>query len=72
MSVPIFPGMDPYLEGDFWTEFHARLASRISDQLMPRLRPKLDYSQPFPPPELNTDDAEWVKERLKGLNAQTN
>jgi hypothetical protein len=34
-----FPGMDPYLEGDMWQEFHGRLASAISAQLMPRLAP---------------------------------
>lgn len=34
-----FPGMDPYLEGDMWQEFHERLASEISAQLMPRLAP---------------------------------
>jgi hypothetical protein len=35
-----FPGMDPYLEGDLWQEFHDRLANQISEQLLPRLRPK--------------------------------
>ena len=49
-----FPGMDPYLEGEMWSEFHDRLANQISVQLMPLLRPKyvallnkyfaLDYS----------------------------
>ena len=32
-----FPGMDPYLEGDMWQEFHDRLANQISGQLMPLL-----------------------------------
>lgn len=35
-----FPGMDPYLEGEMWQEFHERLAHQISAQLMPYLRPK--------------------------------
>lgn len=35
-----FPGMDPYLEGDMWQEFHDRLANQISVQLMPLLQPK--------------------------------
>jgi Protein of unknown function (DUF4058) len=35
-----FPGMDPYLEGEMWQEFHERLANQISAQLMPRLAPK--------------------------------
>lgn len=39
MSSP-FPGMDPYLEGEMWQEFHERLASEISAQLMPKLAPK--------------------------------
>jgi hypothetical protein len=39
MASP-FPGMDPYLEGDLWQEFHDRLANQISVQLLPRLTPK--------------------------------
>lgn len=35
-----FPGMDPYLEGEMWQEFHERLAHQISAQLMPLLAPK--------------------------------
>jgi len=35
-----FPGMDPYLEGDLWQEFHDRLANQISTQLLPLLAPK--------------------------------
>ena len=35
-----FPGMDPYLEGDLWQEFHDRLANQISAQLMPLVAPK--------------------------------
>ncbi|HMQ29333.1 MAG TPA: DUF4058 family protein [Chloroflexaceae bacterium] len=35
-----FPGMDPYLEGDLWQEFHGRLANAISAQLMPKIAPK--------------------------------
>lgn len=34
------PGMDPYLEGEMWQEFHDRLANQISAQLMPLLAPK--------------------------------
>ena len=39
MASP-FPGMDPYLEGELWQEFHETLASAIRAQLMPRLAPK--------------------------------
>ena len=35
-----FPGMDPYLAGDLWHEFHDRLANQVSAQLMPLLSPK--------------------------------
>lgn len=35
-----FPGMDPYLEGDLWQEFHDTLANEIRGQLLPKLRPK--------------------------------
>jgi hypothetical protein len=35
-----FPGMDPYLEGDLWQEFHDRLANQISQLLLPQLPPR--------------------------------
>jgi len=35
-----FPGMDPYLEGELWQEFHETLAGAIRAQLMPQLAPK--------------------------------
>lgn len=34
-----FPGMDPYLEGEMWQEFHSRLANQISAQLLAALPP---------------------------------
>ena len=36
MSSP-FPGMDPYLEGEWWQEFHETLAGVIRGQLVPQL-----------------------------------
>lgn len=39
MASP-FPGMDPYLEGEMWQEFHETLASAIRQQIMPHLKPK--------------------------------
>lgn len=39
MSSP-FPGMDPYLEGYLWPDVHHRLATEISDQLTPHLKPR--------------------------------
>ena len=35
-----FLGMDPYLAGYLWPDVHHRLATQISDQLMPQLRPR--------------------------------
>ena len=35
-----FPGMDPYLEGEVWSDVHQAVASRLRDQLTPQLRPK--------------------------------
>ena len=35
-----FPGMDPYLEGEVWSDVHQALASRLRDQLTPQVRPK--------------------------------
>lgn len=40
MSSP-FPGMDPYLEGEMWQEFHETLANQIRTQLIQQLSP--DY-----------------------------
>ena len=39
MASP-FPGMDPYLEGEMWQEFHERLANEISTQLLSKLPPR--------------------------------
>jgi hypothetical protein len=35
-----FPGMDPYLEGQVWEEFHASLMVAIRDSLVPSVRPR--------------------------------
>lgn len=35
-----FPGMDPYLEGEMWQEFHETFAGEIRAQIIPQLRPK--------------------------------
>jgi len=37
---PPFPGMDPYLEGDLWSEVHTELASKIKKMLIPLLGDK--------------------------------
>lgn len=39
MRSPL-PGMDPYLEGSSWMNFHAQLSAEIARQLVPKLRPK--------------------------------
>jgi hypothetical protein len=35
-----FPGMDPYLEGHLWSNFHSDIISAAKRQLGPQLRPK--------------------------------
>ena len=35
-----FPGMDPYIEGQEWTSFHASLAIEVARHLTRRIRPK--------------------------------
>ena len=35
-----FPGMDPYIEGQMWEDFHHELISEIRHELVPQLRPK--------------------------------
>jgi hypothetical protein len=40
MSTSPFPGMDPYLEGEMWQEFHQTLANQVRAQLMLLLKPK--------------------------------
>lgn len=33
----IFPGMDPFIEGSRWTDFHTRFIVALSDELLPKL-----------------------------------
>jgi Protein of unknown function (DUF4058) len=35
-----FPGMDPYLEGELWSNFHSQLAVEIARNLIPKLVPR--------------------------------
>ena len=35
-----FPGMDPFLEGEMWQEFHGTFANAIRGQLLTHLKPK--------------------------------
>ncbi|MBI3926211.1 MAG: DUF4058 family protein [Armatimonadetes bacterium] len=35
-----FPGMDPYLEGHLWPDFHHRMASEVARRLTAQLRPR--------------------------------
>jgi len=36
----IFPGMDPFIEGQKWRNFHARMIVAIGDALVPQLAPR--------------------------------
>jgi hypothetical protein len=35
-----FPGMDPFIEGQLWEDFHTRLIPILSDLLVPNVRPR--------------------------------
>jgi hypothetical protein len=35
----VFPGMDPFLEGEEWEDFHARFINKMSVRLLPDVRP---------------------------------
>ena len=35
-----FPGVDPYIEGEEWEDFHLLFVAELRRQLTPRLRPK--------------------------------
>ena len=39
MASP-FPGMDPFIEGQKWEDFHTRLMTAIGDALVPCVRPR--------------------------------
>ena len=38
----VFPGMDPFLEGEDWEDFHTRFVTAIADSIVPAVRP--DYT----------------------------
>src|SRR5688572_11321974 len=35
-----FPGMDPFIEGQAWEDFHHELIAVVRESLMPRVRPR--------------------------------
>jgi hypothetical protein len=35
-----FPGMDPFIEGQRWRDFHTRFVTVLSEMLMPQVRPR--------------------------------
>jgi hypothetical protein len=35
-----FPGMDPFIEGQLWQDFHTRLITIIAEQLAPAIQPR--------------------------------
>ena len=79
-----FPGIDPYLEGDLWQEFHETLASAIRARLMPFLaptyvallakhyvldRPALGVFDVPPPPRTIYSDVHVVQARQESMTA---
>lgn len=43
MSSP-FPGMDPFIEGQKWEDFHHEIISVVRESLVPRVRPRYEVS----------------------------
>ena len=39
MASP-FPGMDPFIEGQLWRDFHTRFITVLSEMLMSQVRPR--------------------------------
>lgn len=39
MASP-FPGLDPYLESQLWADFHSRFIAALSEDLVPKVRPR--------------------------------
>ncbi len=35
-----FPGMDPFIEGQRWQDFHTRFITVLGEMLMPQVRPR--------------------------------
>ena len=35
-----FPGMDPFIEGQDWEDFHTRVITALADSLLPGVRPR--------------------------------
>src|SRR4051794_30988693 len=35
-----FPGMDPFIEGQEWEDFHTRFITALADSLLPGVRPR--------------------------------
>ncbi len=65
----VFPGMDPFIEGYEWEDFHSRLITAISDALVPDLRPdylvrterRVYVEHPFDDPQLIRPDLTVVR-----------
>ncbi len=35
-----FPGMDPFIEGQAWQDFHTTFITVLREQLIPQVRPR--------------------------------
>lgn len=42
--APIFPGMDPFIEGQRWPDFHQRMITKLADALSKQLAPLYDVA----------------------------
>lgn len=68
-----FPGMDPYIESQKWTDFHTRLMTEIGNVLVPRVRPRyevaveqrvyVEHTEDVPPRIIVPDVAVWDRDK---------
>lgn len=63
-----FPGMDPYVESQRWSDFHTRFVTQLSDVLVPRVRPRYIVEvEQYVYVARSTDDPEHVIEPDLGI-----
>jgi uncharacterized protein DUF4058 len=61
-----FPGMDPFIEGQRWEDFHTRLIPSLSDALVPLVRPRYVVQVeilPLPLPERRREPYLTLRDR---------
>ena len=68
----VFPGMDPFIEGYEWEDFHINLITAIQSTLVPKLRPdyairaekRIYIEHPYDDPRLTRPDLTIIRDPL--------